>query len=335
MINKGRYNHLYLYEVTEQDLLLPTEKASHYRAGNVLIFADKKTVDFGYELAKADDIATAREYLANSESFMYERIQNLRAQIEDLSTRIEQRDGLLRDISDDLRYERDTSAFLQKQLDEANYRLEIEMLSRNELVDDLQQVSVGTHAVEVALERTINEKEKLERELAARIADLIELDFQNDELKRQLEHNLAPTIAAAAQTGAAQTAAQAGAVQADAAQADVAQADVARDGSSQSIAVRTSEPADEATKNSGSDGQVLTVSSGKQVHVYHEFSAPPLRSTRARASLALRTFLRILGIVLIVAVVFVALSIVATAQFNHVSFGEALDLLLDMFWWIT
>ncbi|MCL2756628.1 MAG: hypothetical protein FWD43_00920 [Coriobacteriia bacterium] len=304
MIYRGRYDHFHLYEVTEQDLLIPTKQDTQYHAGNVLVFPDKKTIDFGYEVAKADDFATAREYLANSELFMYERINDLRTQVEELSTRIEQRDGLLREISDDLRYEKETSKYLQEQLEDAHYQIEIEKLSRNELVSDLQQVSVDTHTVEIALEKTLTEKVKLEQELAARIVDLVDLDLQNNELKRQLGQD-----ASKAQTNAAVR--------------------VAVD----ETPPKGSDPAAFAVEASilpTLDAHVLTVSSGKQVHVYHEFSAPPRRTARAASALAARAVLRFIIVVLIIAVLFVASSVIATAQLNNVSLGEALDLLIQM-----
>jgi len=276
MINKGRYSQFYLYEVTEQDLLVPTETAARYTAGNVLVFADKKEVDLGRELARADDIATAHEYLANSEALLFGRIQELQSQNRELLTRIDQRDELLRDLSEDLRYERDMASIFQTKLNEAQSQLEVGSLSLTELIDDLQQVSVDTRTVEVELEKTLAEKANLEQELAERIADLVALNLQNDELKRQLSGG------------------------------------------------------GEAPDSPKKDSQVLTVSSGKQVHVYHEFPSPPKRTARATVSLVARSFLRTSLLLAIVAVLFIVLSVATTAALNNISIGEALDYLVSL-----
>jgi len=364
MINRGRHNHLHLYEVTKQDLLIPTEKAAGYHPGNVLIFADKKAVDLGNELARADDMATAREYLANSETLLYEHIQVLESQIKDYTTRIEQRDGLLRDISDDLRYERDTAAFLQKQLDEAQYQLEIEALSKHELVGDLQHVSAETHTVEIALEKTVNEKIRLEQELASHLADLVELNLQNDDLKRQLS-SVTGSLASSppgssppgsSPPGSSPPGSSPPVSSPPGSSPPVSSPPASSPPASSSPITNASAPASPAldptavqtplfvpehqdgsmrqtTEGFGEpqeDGRVLTVSSGKQIHIYHEFSVPPARSKRAMASMVLRTILRVIGVVLVVAALSVILSVVATAQLNDVSFGEALDLLIKM-----
>ena len=318
MINRGRYNNLHLYEVTEQDLLIPTETAAHYKAGNVLVFADKKSVDLGQEIAKADDIAAAWEYLENGEALLYERVKLLESQNQDLSTRIEQRDELLRDMSDDLRYERDMSILLNKQLDEVRYQLEIEALSRDELVGDLQQVSADTHTVEAILERTLTEKAKLEQELAARIADLVDLNFQNDDLRLQLGHSFPEAIHEK---------------ELEVPSTQEPQQQISPSSSPQDSHTphyeQTEAPPD-AQKTLPDSGQILTVSSGKQVHVYHEFPPPPKRTARTTTSLVSRTILRIVIILLIVVLLFLGLSVVATAVSNDVSMGEALDLLLNM-----
>ena len=334
--------------------MIPTETAALYRAGNVLIFADKKIVDLGYELAKADDIAAAREYLANSETLLYERMQELQAQNAELAARIEQRDELLRDLSSDLRREQDMAAILKGQLNEVYCQLEIEALSRSEMVDDLQQISVETHTVEIALEKTLAEKVELEQELAARIVDLVELNFQNDDLKRQLEKRQQPLDTAKALDARpdavpASMDARPDAVLAsmdappDAAFVLTTSAPTASTPSVSTPLASTQTATTPATAQTASAqtavtvmaenkeaAHVLTVSSGKQVHVYHEFSAPPRRSARAGASLALRTILRTAAILLVVALLFAVLSVAATAWLNDVSFGEALDFLLAM-----
>ncbi|MCL1891053.1 MAG: hypothetical protein FWG00_03415 [Coriobacteriia bacterium] len=315
MINKGRFNNLHLYEVTEQDLLIPTEKSAHYRQGNVLIFADKKNIDFGFELAKADDLTAAQEYLANSETLMYERIQELEGQIQQLNVGIQQREGLLQDLTADLRHERDISGVLKQELEEAYEKLEVELASRDELVGDLQQASAGTHTVEAALQKTLDEKEKLTQELATHVVDLVDLDLQNKELKRLLEQATKSSEKAPAAISVAD--------------------DTSKNPSTLSAAPTSvaplSTPANAASlANAADNSSVLTMSTGKQVHVYHEFSAPPKRGTKALVSGAIRNIVRIGTVVFVAAVVALALSVVATAYLNKVSFGEAFDILFAM-----
>ena len=334
MINRGRYNDLHLYEVTEQDLLLPTDIASHYHAGNVLIFADKRMVELGHELARADDMATACEYLENSESLMYEHMQTLEQRIRELTTTVEQRDELLRDVSEELRYERDMAALLQKRLDETETSLKIQELSRDEMVDDLQQVSVDIRAVEMELDRIRGEKVELEQELAARIADLVDLNFQNDDLKRQLgEPSALPLRNAHDAATDAGFVGEAACLEAEAeAEAETGFAHL--EGYTKPASRQDSKQSSRQSSRPGSkedSGQVVTVSSGKQIHVYHEFSAPPTRPFRTSFSLASRTMLRTMVILLVVVVLFVALSTIATARLNDLSIGEALDSLVGMF----
>jgi hypothetical protein len=282
MINKGRRGHLFLYEVTEQDLMIPDELAKAYRPGNVLVFADKKSVGLGGELARADDLESAYDYIQNNGAIMYGRAMELQAKVNDLNDRIRQRDELLGDLSEDLRCERQINDILRAQIDDVRSRIHQDELSREELVGDLQTVSEEMQGYEAALEKTINEKLELESELASRITDLVELNVQYDELKAQLELS-------------AQKAGQ-------------------------------GDDGDRLPET----GQIVTVGSGKQVHVYHEFPQAPRRTLRTATSLGARLLLRACLAVCVAMLLIVLLSVAATAQFNGISMGEALDLLLGM-----
>jgi hypothetical protein len=70
------------------------------------------------------------------------------------------------------------------------------------------------------------------------------------------------------------------------------------------------------------------MASGKQIHILHEFPAAPKLSLSARAGHTLISGLRIVMIVLFAALALAAASVITTAQVNHISFGDALDLVL-------
>lgn len=349
MISRGRYNNLYLYEITEQDLILKNERTAGYHAGNVLIFPDKETIALGYELARADDVATAREYLdaeyalggsraappaqhalatpttpaPPQEASYTAQAQLFESQIHDLQTRIEQRDGLLHELASDLKSQQETNELLLSQLASAQTQLEVDRISRDEMVDDLRNVSADIHTVETSLGRTIEEKLLLEQELAERITELLDLNLQNDDLKRQLKPHVqsaskpGPLTPAAAPNQAA-TAAPSGAP--------------GTTGSPIAAPAESAPPAAAAAAAPAiapsSDAQVVTLSSGKQVHIYHEFPPPPRPTAGTRAILTLGSIIRVALISILALILLLALSVVATAHLDNISLGEALDLLL-------
>jgi hypothetical protein len=379
VISRGRYNNLYLYEITEQDLILKNERTAGYHAGNVLIFPDKETIALGYELARADDVATAREYLdaeyalggsraappaqhalaprqasqapaavatplapstpaappaqhalatpttpaPPQEASYTAQAQLFESQIHDLQTRIEQRDGLLHELASDLKSQQETNELLLSQLASAQTQLEVDRISRDEMVDDLRNVSADIHTVETSLGRTIEEKLLLEQELAERITELLDLNLQNDDLKRQLKPHVqsaskpGPLTPAAAPNQAA-TAAPSGAP--------------GTTGSPIAAPAESAPPAAAAAAAPAiapsSDAQVVTLSSGKQVHIYHEFPPPPRPTAGTRAILTLGSIIRVALISILALILLLALSVVATAHLDNISLGEALDLLL-------
>ena len=75
-------------------------------------------------------------------------------------------------------------------------------------------------------------------------------------------------------------------------------------------------------------GQVYTMPTGKQIHVYHEFPATRSKG-RKRGASALQGFFRVVVLVILGAFVFLAGSTFATAQINGISIGEALDATLE------
>jgi hypothetical protein len=345
MIGRGRQGDVYLYEVTEQDLLLDEGIAAAYRAGNVLMFGDRHNVDLGNEFARAEDLAAAREYLSREdwrsgwqEDEHLSKLTALKSQIDsrdeslrNLTEKIEQRDELLRDLSESLKTQKQDNELLHAQLEWTRTQLAVDELKRNELVDDLQHVSEETHTIESTLERVMDEKFRLEQELAERITDLVELNLQNDDLKRQLlappvppEPNIPniPSIPpAAAQRGAEPSAAGAAFMPGTAGAAWMATAATAGEmaAGAQSL---------DATTLGIDDSRVFTMASGKKIHVLHEFPAAPKQTAAARVAHAVVSLLRIVAIVIFAALVLGTASVVATAQVNGISFGAALDLIM-------
>ena len=348
MIGRGKYKHVYLYEVTEQDLLLKNSMGPAYHLGNVLMFADKHNVDFGNEFACADDIDAAKEYL-DAEGKVEGSTWGGEAQndnsaagnanlgagrdtggktiaptehkaqgngstqgnnaphgesIASLTQRIEQRDELLRDLSESLKAQREDNELLHAQLELTRKQLAVGELKHSELVDDLENVSKETHSISSTLERVMEEKFQLESELAEKITELVEVHLQNDDLRRQLEAPMLSTPRATA-TPIAPTELAPQLVQASAAAIIQPQ------------------------QNLSPDTTVLTMSSGKQIHILHEFPQHSKPAGLSRAGRALLAFFRVAVVLLSLAVITCAAGIVTTASLNDVSYGKALDIILS------
>ena len=286
MISRGKHRDCFLYEITEQDLLLKTEAVAVYRIGNVLIFPDKKSVVLGNELAKADDIFAAKEYLDDDNPQALAITQRFETEIETLQEKIAQRDELLRDLADTLRSQKSENEALTHQLHDSQMMIATAEQSRNEMVDDLQQVSVDTQMMEAGLQRALEEKARLEAELAFRLTEVVELNLENSELSRQLQQE-------AVASGATPP---------------------------PSSAIATKDPAETT--------QVLTMTSGRQVHVYHEFSTASRPNLTGRFLAAFRLASRVVMIAVFALVLLSVSSVLATAATNHISLGEALDVLL-------
>jgi regulator of replication initiation timing len=390
MIYRGRYAGFYLYQLTRQDLMLQGTATAGYSDGNVLIYANRDDIQLGTQIARADDLAAAHEYLDHSGEIAFEHARELGQRADSLEQQafsledevarlthdIEQRDELLRDISDSLAIQRDHNEFLTTQLRSARERLSADELTREELMSDLQNVSEETHNIEVALEETLIEKDELEQELAAAITNFIELNLQNDEMRRRLDelnaHSLERAAAAAPHSPVPATAPRTTTVVYDTSGAEpitaplysvapVSSPDSAGQAAAafpqRACATYASAPASYAPAPAGNIGppaafyqpapppvptqmlaplvqsgpQTITMSSGKQIHIYHEFPAPNSRSVRARLSLTSRAILRGAIALLIVLALALLASVISTAQINQISLGEALDVLLKGF----
>jgi len=314
MIGCGKYRDVYLYEVTEQDLLLKETAGLAYDAGNVLMFQDKRTIDLGYEFARADDLLSAKEYLDQHAhldtsssiererelSVLATRITQQDTRLEELSEQIAQRDELLRDLAESLNSQRQDNELLHSQLVKAQKQLAVDELKQNELVDDLQHVSSEVYTIEVALERVMEEKFKLEQELAERITELVELDLQNNDLRKQLEQ---PGSLPGCNVSTQQSKPW-----------EVAQKRVAKS---------------DHGETAGSDARVVTMASGKQIHIFHEFPTTPKMTLSSHARRLAFSCMRICVLALVATFVLGFVSIVATAQVNDISLGTALDLIIE------
>ena len=315
MIGHGKYRDIFLYEVTRQDLLFEPKAASGYSVGNVLMFADKRSVALGREFARADDLSAAREYLdqrtrrdafgdAGHEDQLAPQVNMGNEGLLELTAQIAQRDELLRDLTETLNAQRQDNELLHRQLAKAHERLAVDELKQNELVGDLQYASSENHTIESALERVMEEKYQLEQELAERITELIELNLQNDELRRHLKEPGKPTERVSGQPA-------------------MNGAEAARP----SYGKQQEAPA--------TDGRVVTMASGGQIHIFHEFPATPKRPLAARAYRAALSALCVCAIAFAAVLVLGAISVVATAQANNITLGAALDLVLKSLYFLA
>ena len=317
MIGCGTYQNVYLYEVTEQDLLLKHQMSPPYQCGNILMFPDKRSVELGHEIARADDLHSARVYLdmRSSQSpqgnpdyeqkleLLTTRITSQDENLRELSKQIAQRDELLRDLAENLNIQKQDNELLHVQLTKAHEQLAADELKHSELFNDLQFISRETHTIEAALERVIEEKFQLEQELAERITELIELNLQNDDLRKQIEVPLANSEYAPVRSLKTQKQSQeAGPI---------------------APGIPHSPTTTEGTT------QPETMDSGKQIHILHEFPATPKRSPATHANRLAFAFIRICVIVAASLLVLGTASVVATAQVNNISFGTALDLIIE------
>jgi len=301
MISRGNHNDFYLYEVTEQDLLLPNCQQGDYRVGNVLIFANKRQISLGNELARADDIDAAHEFLdsqaASSSPTFVDAPSPSRPEEpqEDLVNKIAQRDELLRELSESLKSQEQDNELLYAILETTRERLALEEARREEIIDDLQMASAETLSMDSTLERVMEEKSQLEQELAERITELLDLNLQCDDLKQRLAESQVETT-------------EEGRLPAD--QEQVAGQQSSSDGAD------------------ADNSQLVTMASGKQIRIYHEFPNKQKLGAATRFSLLVTGALRIAGIIIVAALVMLGTSVFATAKVNGCSFGAALDLLL-------
>jgi hypothetical protein len=316
MIGRGKHNNVYLYEVTEQDLLLDDGLENIYHAGTVLMFTDRREVGLGNEFARGEDLAAAKEYLDQSDwhddrkdSAYESELAALTSQVilrdeslRDLTEKIEQRDELLRDLSESLKSQRQDNELIHAQLEQARTQLVVNEIRHNELVGDLRHVSEETHTIENTLERVMEEKFKLEQELAERITDLVELNLQNDDLKKRISESRSsidsPTLAETTTS-----------IFADAAD-------------------EPSSASDPESLPTESDAHVLTMASGKKIHVLHEFPTAPRQTTSARIGHAFASGLRVALVILCAILLLGVASVVTTAHVNEISYGAALDLIM-------
>jgi hypothetical protein len=89
------------------------------------------------------------------------------------------------------------------------------------------------------------------------------------------------------------------------------------------------EPGYTNSATSEQDVRVLTMASGKRIHVLHEFPTAPKPTPVTRAQRAVVLVARIVAIILFAALLLCVASVFATAQANNISYGTALDLIVN------
>jgi hypothetical protein len=367
MIRRGRQDDILLFEVTEQDLLDSELVPTSYQVGNVLLFDSQQSIRIGSELARADDILCAVEFLSNGAfsaacdcetdcdcktecncAHEHEEADDssleppepstektLHDEIMQLKLYLEQRDGLLSDFSERLRVQQDENQLLNLLLEQTQFQIALESASRDELMDDLKQVSASTQMVELNLEHVMEEKFMLEQELAEKITELIESSMINDDLRRQMEdaaeHAPEPaTLGTVAFELAGSEVSQTmlAAELESSSEPGVVPAVVGAGLTAPDLVVETELSPLSAPVLERENSQVLTMSSGKLIHVYHEF--PSLTKRRPLQVLTAfgQSLSKALGLLVLTALVTLLASVVATSLTNHVSMGEALDMIM-------
>ena len=366
MIRRGRQDDILLFEVTEQDLLDSELIPTSYQVGNVLLFDSQQSIRIGSELARADDILCAVEFLSNGAfsaacdcetdcncktecncAHEHEKANDsspelpepatektLHDEILQLKLYLKQRDGLLSDFSDRLRVQQDENQLLNLLLEQTQFQIALESASRDELMDDLKQASASTQMVELNLEHVMEEKFMLEQELAEKITELIESSMINDDLRRQMEDaaettDLAPDPATlgtvACELSGSETSQDMFAVEPEpSSEPGVVGAGL----TAPDPVVETELSPTLVPVHERENSQVLTMSSGKLIHVYHEFPSLTKRRPLQVLNALGQSLLKAFGLVALTALVTLLASVVATSLTNHVSMGEALDMIM-------
>ena len=362
MLYKGKRDGFFLYELTEADLIWEQQGQSRYEVGNVLLFTNKKDISLGSESVKADDLVTALDYLGGNVEFMEPKTGpeldtvSLEERLAESEAKVEWLDNLLRDVSADLSSQRDSNQILIAQLEGLHEQVNIEKLSKREVIGDLEVASAETYRIDRELQEAIDAKTLLEQELAESICKLMELDSANSDLQQrlvertyespvaqdgavsdaprvlppaegaaafpvELDATAFPEIAAATNLERASSSTREGDTTALKEGADSTTRD--------STAASTPEGATASTREAATPNgfQVFTSSAGKQIHVYHEFPLSKSRS-RQRGVAVFQGLARVIGLAVVGLLVFIAGSVIATAALNDITFGEALDTIL-------
>ncbi len=299
MLYKGKRDGYYLYELTDTDLIWEEQDQDRYLIGNVLLFANKNDIALGRESIKADDLATALDYLKGDVEFLEETggpqqeiIASLKSQLAESEAKTFWLDGLLHDLTADLESQRYSNQMLIAQLESLREQISIEQLSRNEVMGDLELASAETYRMDKELQEAIDAKSQLEQELAERICELLELDSANHELQNRLHKQ--------------------GFEDAEVVMHKPDDAHL---------------PLRSKTRSYAPEAQVFTTSTGKLIQVYHEFPVSK-NKVRRRGISAIQGFVRVVGLIALGILIFIAGSVLATARLNGLSLGEALDLTL-------
>jgi hypothetical protein len=79
--------------------------------------------------------------------------------------------------------------------------------------------------------------------------------------------------------------------------------------------------------SSENTGDVLTVTSGKQIHIYHDFPTLAKGGSGWWNTLG-SNGIRIVVLIIVILAIALSASVIATARINEVSLGESLDLVL-------
>ncbi|MDR2956861.1 MAG: hypothetical protein LBU61_01585, partial [Coriobacteriales bacterium] len=223
----------------------------------------------------------------------------------------------LSELNDRLRLQKDENELLQLLLDQTQTQVALNAASQDELIEDLKQASANTMVIEGSLEKIMEEKFQLEQELAEKITELMESSMANDDLRRQLdgkqESEIGQQDSFAPPTGQPVTTAVS--------QPVMPTIDPA-------LLPTTCQPNLPVSATEPATNQVLTMSSGKQIYVYHEFPALARRSPTDRIKSFSWSFVKTCTLLAAAVLLTLVGSVFATSLNNGISYGEALDLIL-------
>ncbi|MCL2632537.1 MAG: hypothetical protein FWD45_05585 [Coriobacteriia bacterium] len=261
----------------------------------------------------------------------------LSAEIEQLNIRLAQRDGLLGDFNQKMKLQQDEIDLLQIILNQTQSQIALQEASQDELIDDLKQASASTQMVELNLERIIEEKYMLEQELAEKIVELLESSMINDSLQRQLDRikeqdnvdkttPLEPVIPTFTEEKPDNQPLYSADLERFEIDAEVVSG--CREYPHSPAVGTQSEDESFFAAIEKQVSQVLTMSGGKQIHVYHEFPTLTKQRPGEVVKQVLFACIKAAAVLALIGVLTLIGSVIATSINNSVSLGQALDLII-------
>ncbi len=186
MTNQGEHKDCFLNEISEPDMLLTAESKLMCRSGAVLVITNKKSLGLVDEPARVEDVFNADEYLQDANLQALVLAPHYKLQVEALKLKLNQRDELLRELSETVKSSKAENDQLRDELQAARDNIAKSELRFNETLEDLARVSLDIQMFEANLQNVIEDKTALQAELASKVTEAVELSLLNSDLKKQL-----------------------------------------------------------------------------------------------------------------------------------------------------